>query len=82
MMACIPKKWRYTMSKCPHCTEEVTNLNLKVVTLSDETWGTWRGITYSCPSCEVVLSAGFDPVALESDLVKAVVKALRTGSTE
>ena len=71
------------MSKCPHCEDEITQLNIQVVTLSDETWGSWRGLSYLCPACQSVLSAGFDPVALESDLVKAVVKgvvtALRTG---
>lgn len=31
------------------------------------------------PVCHAVLSAGFDPVALETGFVDAVVKALRTG---
>ncbi len=68
------------MALCPHCETVVGHANLEVVGLSDETGGQWRGISYSCPHCLKVLSMGFDPVALEDDLVKRVLKAVRTGS--
>jgi uncharacterized protein (UPF0212 family) len=68
------------MSICPHCKNKVTRVFIEVVTLNDEQAGDWRGITYSCPVCDSVLSVSFDPVAMETDLVKRVLTALRTGS--
>jgi hypothetical protein len=37
---------------------------------------TWIGVSYSCPSCQVVLSVGFDPIALKSDAVKEILDGL------
>jgi hypothetical protein len=68
------------MALCPHCQRQISVLNIEIVTLSDEKMASWRGVTYSCPECNTVLSAGFDPVALERDLVNAVVAGLRKGS--
>ena len=68
------------MALCPHCKHRITLLNIEIITLSDETMSPFRGVTYACPNCDAVLSAGFDPVALESDLVNALVAALRPGS--
>jgi hypothetical protein len=67
------------MGICPHCNADITQLDIEVISLSDITMSPWRGLSYSCPACRAVLSASFDPVALEGDLVKALVKALRTG---
>lgn len=64
-------------ARCPHCKNEVRSLNIEVTTLFDEQMGSWRGLLYSCPVCDCVLSAGFDPVALETDLVNKIVAAVR-----
>ena len=67
------------MGTCPKCETPVLHANIEVITLSDAEMSPWRGLSYSCPTCHCVLSVGFDPVALESDVVKAVVEALRKG---
>lgn len=65
-----------TVSLCPHCSSSIPRVNLKVVPLIDEHGGEWRGVTYSCPFCGRILNVGFDPVALNSDLLDGLKKIL------
>jgi uncharacterized protein with PIN domain len=65
------------MALCPSCDKPIAHLNLKEVKASVFLGTQWRGITYSCPHCQHVLSAGIDPIAIRSDIVQQVVAALR-----
>jgi hypothetical protein len=63
--------------KCPSCGTIVTRLHLDAV---DASTGfnqlSVRAITYCCPSCKVVLGAAIDPLALKTDTVNEILKAL------
>ena len=62
-------------ANCPKCGDAVLNVNLSGVTVNSK-GGNWRGVCYSCPSCQTVLSVGIDPVALKTDAVHDVLEAL------
>jgi hypothetical protein len=36
----------------------------------------WKGASFVCPHCNVVLSVGLDPVQLNADLVDEILKKL------
>jgi phage FluMu protein Com len=63
--------------KCPHCKKVIEELNIAKITLHDEIWGSPKGHTYTCPSCHIVLSAGFDPDEITAAIQKVVESALR-----
>lgn len=63
--------------KCPHCAEVITKLNAAKVTVNDELWGSRDGLTFSCPSCQIVLSVSFDPAALTAEIQKTVASVLQ-----
>jgi hypothetical protein len=61
--------------KCPKCGNLVASVTLNEVSVN--TIGMiWRGVTYSCQSCNSVLSVGIDPVSLKSDLVDEIAALL------
>jgi hypothetical protein len=63
------------MGKCPKCDSAVTTVELEKVTLQAGL-NIWNGISYVCPSCRYVLSVGFDPAALQGDIVSEIVEKL------
>jgi predicted RNA-binding Zn-ribbon protein involved in translation (DUF1610 family) len=63
--------------KCPNCGEVITMLNVARITLNDDHWGSKNGHSYSCPSCQVVLCAGFDPDTFIAEIQRAVETTLR-----
>jgi uncharacterized protein YbaR (Trm112 family) len=64
------------MPICPHCKNPIVQVDVEATTLTATPLNTWRGVSYACPTCNSVLSVGFDPAALEEDIVAAVVAAL------
>lgn len=64
------------MTKCPHCEADLTHVDIKGVQLINDKLDQWRGLSYSCPQCERILNVGFDPVALNVDLLKSVVTSV------
>ena len=64
------------MRKCPHCDTEFVGVDIESVTLTNAKLQRWTGLTYSCPACHRVLSIGFDPVALNLDLLESVATAV------
>jgi hypothetical protein len=66
------------MGICPHCGENLTSVETEPIMLL---FGLkeFRGVSFSCANCHAVLSVGPDPVAVRSDLVQALVEALRQG---
>jgi hypothetical protein len=65
--------------KCPKCGNAVLNATISKVNLSGLGMLALNGISYSCPNiaCQTVLSVGVDPIALKTDTINGVVKALR-----
>jgi hypothetical protein len=59
------------MGICPYCKTIVTNVTLGEVNVDQQ----WRGIKYSCPSCQCILGVSIDPVALKNDIVAEILHA-------
>ncbi len=66
------------MGKCPKCEKPVTRVTIDSVDVETGT-KTYKGISYVCPSCHHVLGVVIDPVALKSDTVSEILKALGKG---
>ena len=63
--------------KCPKCGKAITRLKLASVLSSIEgQQNTFPTAIFLCPSCNSVLGAQIDPVAVMSGTVKGVAKAL------
>lgn len=65
--------------KCPKCGNTISSATIASVNLSGAGMGSFKGITYSCPNfaCQTVISIGIDPIALKTDTINGVVKALK-----
>jgi hypothetical protein len=62
----------------PHfykCEKLVGSVNANEITVNSGTHS-WVGTTYNCAFCFTVLSVAIDPVALKTDTVDEVVRAL------
>jgi hypothetical protein len=66
----------YMNGLCPKCEGIITQVNLARVSVMAQ-GNTWVGVSYQCPSCNCVLSVGIDPVALKTDTVEEILKALK-----
>ena len=65
------------VGKCPSCEKTVTRLKIEPVEAKAGVGGvTWNAISYLCPSCNAVLGAGIDPIALKADTVNEIKRAL------
>ncbi len=65
------------MGKCPGCGRGLGHVfgdNVKINTPA----GQWEGISYKCPSCSCVVGCQIDPIAIKSDIVDEILRALRT----
>ena len=67
------------MGKCsnPACGKRVTAVQIEHVDIKEGFDKKYHGVSYSCPACHCVLGVQMDPVALEHDLVAAVVAAIK-----
>ena len=65
------------MGNCPKCEKSLTSVTIEDVKVVVSLQHKWNGISYLCPYCRTILSVGIDPIALKSDTVAEVVKALR-----
>jgi hypothetical protein len=61
--------------KCPKCGNLVSSLNGESVDINAGK-RSWKGATFSCPSCNAVLGAGIDPIALKDSIVEEVTQEL------
>lgn len=60
------------MAKCPHCDSAITHFNLQEMTSSVFMGTQWVTIAYVCPSCQKIISAQIDPIAIKTDTVNAI----------
>jgi alkyl hydroperoxide reductase subunit AhpF len=63
--------------KCPHCDRPLSQISIKAVTLNGGKGAKWNGLNYFCPLCLKILSVGFDPLALQADLLEQVKSIVR-----
>lgn len=66
--------------KCPKCGQSIASLRT-VVTEAVSEHNRYRGVTYTCPTCSVVLGAGAEPNALIDAIATEVTKRLRNAGT-
>lgn len=55
--------------KCPHCESLVTKVRVNAVPGSLNARDTFHCVTYACNSCNTVLGAQIDPVAIKNDIL-------------
>jgi len=61
--------------KCPKCEKRITRVKIDSI-LGSVGIGQpdWKIASYSCPSCNSVLSVQIDPLAIKADILKALGK--------
>ena len=65
------------MANCPYCKSPISAVTTNDVTVGTFGQNQWHGVGYACPSCNTLLGVGIDPVALKTDTVREVIKALK-----
>jgi hypothetical protein len=61
---------------CPKCQEKLFHVTIEDMDIKRGFQSAWRGVSYLCPKCKTILGVGIDPVALQEDTVKEVLKGL------
>ena len=66
---------------CPKCDSSVTHLVLETLLIKGRPRDapSYNGVSFLCPSCDCVLGAGFDPLAVKNDIVEEMMERLRKG---
>ena len=57
---------------CPKCGVSVRQVDMNEVEAKSEHGQSLRAITYSCTHCFSLLSVSIDPIAVKSDIVRAI----------
>lgn len=67
-----------SQGKCPKCEKTISSVTIEDVDVVVGLQTKWRGISYLCQHCKTVLSVGIDPVALKTETIAGIAKALRS----
>jgi len=67
------------MALCPHCDAPFGRLVIQDVAVGGFMTDHWKGIVYSCPSCQHALSVAIDPIAIKAEIVEEILSALGKG---
>ena len=62
--------------RCPKCEAPIAEAIAERIAINAP-GGIWTGISYLCPSCQVVLGISIDPIAHGDDLVSEIVEKIR-----
>ena len=65
--------------KCPQCQTVISRAIVETINIKGGADVSYKGVSYLCPQCRVVLSVSLDQLALNGDLVTRLMKALRKG---
>ena len=60
---------------CPSCKLQITTAKLETLDLIQAPT-TWKGVCYTCPHCQVIISVSIDPTVLREEIIRGVLKAL------
>ena len=63
--------------KCPKCEKTITRVNGKHVEIVVSLDRKLHGISYSCPSCNTVISIQVDPIAIKTDTINGLLEKLK-----
>lgn len=58
--------------KCPKCETTITSVRIEDVDVKVGFQSRWKGVSFCCPSCSVVLSVAIDPIAIKTDIINAL----------
>lgn len=67
------------MANCPKCEKPITSVQASPVEVRTGTfhYTTFKGIAYTCPNCDSVLSVTLDQMTLMTETVDRIISALR-----
>lgn len=65
------------IAKCPKCDRSPSSIRYDAIDLKKAGSDTWKGVVFSCPSCDTILSVGVDFVALKGVIVNEVLAGSR-----
>lgn len=57
---------------CPKCEAQIESVDVRPLDLKDGGGEAWKGVSYYCPHCLVLLGVAIDPLALRADIVAKV----------
>lgn len=60
--------------KCPKCEKSVMHVTVEDLPIHVGFEPRWKGAVYLCPHCKSILSVGIDPIAIKTDILKALGK--------
>ena len=61
---------------CPKCDTTVDFATVEAIQVARGAETRFKGVSFTCPKCNVVLGVSLDPLALVSDTVNQVVRRL------
>lgn len=61
---------------CPNCKASLAELNASPLPLRHQERA-WHGVALTCPLCDAILGASFDPFALMEDTASKVMAKLK-----
>ncbi len=62
--------------KCPKCERVLNAIQGGHVTIKVPLGAQFHGISYNCPSCQIILGVQIDPVALKTDIINELLSKL------
>ena len=62
--------------KCPKCEKVVSHVSIEDMPIYLGFQEKWKGVSYLCQHCKTILGVGIDPIALKTDIVQELRKAL------
>ncbi len=65
------------IGKCPKCGLTLPSVDVNEVKTGLFFGTKWRAVTYNCTHCSTVLGCQVDPVAIKTEIVNEVLRALR-----
>ena len=67
-----PKSKKMNLNKCPKCDTSISKVNAEPVEIVVSRADRYRGLSYSCPNCQSVLSIQMNPLTLKDDTLGAL----------
>jgi len=65
------------VGKCPKCEQTLSHIKMTGADVYVRAKREFSGVTFCCPLCQTILSAGIDPFALKSDTIDGVIAAVK-----
>ena len=63
--------------KCPKCERVIDRVTIDQIDAYNQSRNVFNAVSYLCPHCQTVLSVQIDPLALKTDTVNDLLKALK-----